>query len=616
MKNINKINKEDITYQENNGEISIFDSNYKTFEKEINYDPIICVHCGRNTYNKKNKEELYNGMNLKCPNCSEYFYYSKCPKCKKFHIIPKVNHEGELILCPDDKNCKNNYFQTCCVEKNCPDVFNFTRAKIYTNLPAGVIYDHKKQYIFQKISCYFCYRPIDFKTKEENNINRYYEGQSVACPYEDCKRKFNRIICPKCTGVIITELGMYKMGSKIKCNNCNYIFCKIYCTFCSKLNPLDKSSFKYGEFECRYSSCSKISHIANCLFCHRMNYFSLEKGQNLIQGQLIKCGYEDCQKEFQSVICPGCHNLNPFPNGDFIFGKLYKCKFKAICSKSFMVLVCANCWTFSRTMEEMEGKKYTCVKCQTLLSNFGCPYCHKSILDVNSNYEKGEVMKCPYCFNKFSFTRCYDCKRLIYYKNERSILGKAVTCECGVNSVNIICPLCNVRISISNRNNDVEIGEKINCPNCQKMFEYNENSELNKEENVYFKNLRCINNLRGKKFDFGKGEIDENYIEKQKLILDSRIFLNNSSNITQNETDYSIKQTDLSLSENIIKTNLCIVCQCNDRESIFFPCGHRCTCYKCAVSYLEVFKKCPRCNKEATGIIPKIFESYIYNCEN
>ena len=56
-----------------------------------------------------------------------------------------------------------------------------------------------------------------------------------------------------------------------------------------------------------------------------------------------------------------------------------------------------------------------------------------------------------------------------------------------------------------------------------------------------------------------------------------------------------------------VNNNLCIICQSNNKESIFFPCGHRCSCYKCAVYYYEVYKKCPRCNQNATGIIPKIF---------
>ena len=145
-----------------------------------------------------------------------------------------------------------------------------------------------------------------------------------------------------------------------------------------------------------------------------MNTFKLNKDQFLIQGQCIECGYDDCKKKFSVVNCPSCHGVNPFPGEEFIFGKLYKCKYKAICNKSFMVLVCPKCWTFSRTVEEIEGKKYSCVKCGTLLSNFGCPFCHKSILDKESTYLKGQVMECPYCFKQFSFCRCYDCHKLIY----------------------------------------------------------------------------------------------------------------------------------------------------------------------------------------------------------
>ena len=57
----------------------------------------------------------------------------------------------------------------------------------------------------------------------------------------------------------------------------------------------------------------------------------------------------------------------------------------------------------------------------------------------------------------------------------------------------------------------------------------------------------------------------------------------------------------------VIKGKLCILCQCNEKESIFYPCGHRHTCYKCSVYYFEVFKKCPRCDKPAEAIIKKIY---------
>ena len=60
---------------------------------------------------------------------------------------------------------------------------------------------------------------------------------------------------------------------------------------------LEKNSFKYGEFECRFKACSKKSTIANCLHCNRINYFDLNNNNKLIAGQTIICGYPDCENE-------------------------------------------------------------------------------------------------------------------------------------------------------------------------------------------------------------------------------------------------------------------------------------------------------------------------------
>ena len=52
----------------------------------------------------------------------------------------------------------------------------------------------------------------------------------------------------------------------------------------------------------------------------------------------------------------------------------------------------------------------------------------------------------------------------------------------------------------------------------------------------------------------------------------------------------------------------CIVCHNNLKESVFYPCGHRCTCYNCAVIIFAVNKKCPKCNNDAECIIKKVYE--------
>ena len=97
---------------------------------------------------------------------------------------------------------------------------------------------------------------------------------------------------------------------------------------------------------------------------------------------------------------------------------------------------------------------------------------------------------------------------------------------------------------------------------------------------------------------YGESSKDENYEEKIK------IYDNNNEYKKKKEKN---KVLDL---EKFSDKKSCIICQSNIKESVFFPCGHRCCCYICSVYYYEVFKRCPRCNNKATGIIPKIFDVY------
>lgn len=576
---------------------------------------IECPHCFKQIKLKPDLIDKYklNCLNVRCPLdfCAKFFFLSICPKCQSLQKIPKLILEGEMIRC-SKKDCSFQYIQTCCPVINCQEVFYFTNPKAFNNAPNGVLHSHKGLLIFQKISCVFCYRPIVYYTPDKKQVNRYFETMRVTCPYEDCKKIFNRIVCPKCNEVNFMVLGLYVMGTRIKCAFCNFVFAKILCPMCLKVNPLIKNEFKYGEFECRYNSCSKKCLIANCLHCQRINYYNQDKKigneKGLIPGQLLKCGYKDCNKKFCSVICSGCNEINPFPNGDFVFGKPYKCKYSAICNKIFIILVCPKCFSYSKIYDESEGKKYTCNVCNTLLANFQCPFCFISILDRDSFFNFGQMIECPNCKKHFSFFRCWNCKRLINSKENECILGKAVNCNhCKKYSVNVICPKCLSKITFSKRTENVPLGEKISCPNCQSVFEFSDKLR-NGMEKLYNKNLSFIKELEGMTINFGNSLKDESYLErKNNFPLD----LNEKDFFVENTMSSNISTTNVTkIYEDMgkkINNNLCIICQSNNKESIFFPCGHRCSCYKCAVYYYEVFKKCPRCLQNATGIIPKIF---------
>ena len=611
--------------QKNNELVTKMDENIET-------DVITCCHCNNKIYIEKNCIEKLNGVNIKCPYifCSKYFFMSLCPKCNIYNKIPKFISEGDLIECLNKSTCRYQYLQSHCVIAGCLDIMYFSKPKVFLNSPNGLLYNHKNILLYQKISCFYCYRPIDFITKEANNINRYFDSMQTKCPYTDCGKCFNRIICSICSAINIFKKGTFIMGHKIKCFKCHKYFSKILCPRCSKINPLEKHFFKYGEFECRFKSCSKITSMANCVHCLRLNYFNLINKTSLIAGQTIICGYPDCKKEFSTVVCPSCHEINPFPNGGVILGKLYKCKYSAICNKYFQILVCPQCWSYSRSFEEIEGKKYNCNKCNKLIINFGCPFCNVSIMGIDTSFIHGQLIKCPSpeCSKKFSFCRCFECKRLIYSEENKSIVGKSVFCNyCKNNSVNIICTHCRAKISFSNRMDDLTFGERVNCPNCNTDFEYeklqkNDKGELidlDLDENVYTKNLSYLRKIEGLKMNFGIPQVDENFLETQKIFYKHKsynLLQNNNSklNISSDDTEMLPSSEELNKSkieeqQNLIRNKLCLLCQSSDKESIFFPCGHRCACYKCAVYFFEIHKKCPKCDSKADCIIPKIYNA-------
>ena len=241
----------------------------------------------------------------------------------------------------------------------------------------GTVYHHKNEKIFKKITCNYCIRPIVY-ISDKNKLNRYFDSMIIKCPYDDCHKEFNRIVCPLCSEVNIIEEGKYFMGHKVKCSGCRNFFGKILCQKCLKVNPLLKYFFKSGEMTCRYASCSEKSFIINYIHSQRINIFNEQNYP--LPGQQIEWAYEDCQEKFNEIYCPSCNELNPFPEGDFIFGPSYQCVF-SFCNKIFQYLICPNCYNYSKVTARRK-KVY-------LQSNWGCFFCKRTIFDGNSNLKYG-----------------------------------------------------------------------------------------------------------------------------------------------------------------------------------------------------------------------------------
>ena len=556
---------------------------------------ILCEHCKQRIFFKKNSTNLelngLNGFNIKCPysNCSKFFYLTKCPKCKKNQKLNRFIEEGELIKCKHS-DCNFEYYQVRCPIKNCLENYCFAKPKHFNNNPNGIMFNHKNEIIYQKINCAFCTNPIVYLSTQKN-IDRYYEAQVITCPYENCKKSFNRLICPDCSNIIIVKNALYEMGHKITCNKCGKIFAKLLCSKCFKINTMNTAFFKGGVVKCRYKNCAKESNIITCLFCQRINIFK----RLPIPGQIIKCGYSDCKNYFNYVPCPSCNGRNFFENNNFFFGHSYKCIYPN-CKKNFQFFICPNCLSFSRTLEKTEGRKLKCNKCEEVFINWGCPFCKHCIMDKNSTFEIGQKVKCPKCEIIYNFSRCVDCHKLIFpdennnYEND--LMGISVKCKCGKYSATVICPFCKSRNVYADKMENFQIGEKINCSNCHKIFEFSRNNT-----EIYNGNLSYLKSVKGTPVNFGTAKVDENFLLFKDLFIDTDLYRGNNMEVEEKKEFQDLQEKQF-----------CLVCHSSKKQSVFCPCGHRCSCYECALKLSKIMGKCPKCWENCTNIIEKVYD--------
>jgi protein neuralized len=347
---------------------------------------------------------------------------------------------------------------------------------------------------------------------------------------------------------------------------------------------------------CGFNNCLKENVMVNCIFCRKLNIF---ENNIQINGQTIKCGY--CKNTFNEILCPYCREINAFPLADFCFGKLYKCQYLT-CMKEFQFLICPKCLIYTYTNDKAEGKKFKCDKCQINFINFGCPFCKSNIIIKSSSFKIGQMIKCPSknCGKIYCFISCSRCQKLIFSKENEIFYGKAVRCPhlgCKSYTVSIICPMCQVNTIFAGERNSFNEGDNIVCKKCNNNYIFHINNS------IYSGEIFALDKIEGKTLDFGVGEIDENYLAVQKLFFDfnKNQYSQNKSVVVQDENNSNNDTYSRPLKE-------CIICHNNIKESIFYPCGHRCTCYNCAVIVFTVNKKCPRCNKEASCIIKKVYE--------
>ena len=80
------------------------------------------------------------------------------------------------MKCKYDRKCDYEYLEVRCTIKDCKDINYFGKPK--GNGLIVLLYNHKKQIIFQWASCHSCIFPIGYLTVE-NKIKRDFDSKKI-----------------------------------------------------------------------------------------------------------------------------------------------------------------------------------------------------------------------------------------------------------------------------------------------------------------------------------------------------------------------------------------------------------------------------------------------------
>ena len=192
-----------------------------------------CYHCKKKIYFKN--QNFTDGVNIRCPyeGCGKYFCKSSCGVCERTLYFPDRYQEGSKVKCPF-KDCGEEYYKVLCPNEMCNSKITYKTVKEVTQgdaQPPALPYREglnvcckKCKTSFQKITCYQCLRRLVW-----TEPNSMVEGQKIECPYDDCKKCFNKIYCPHCQKCNIFTRGGMEVGTKIQCiyKECGKFFNKI-----------------------------------------------------------------------------------------------------------------------------------------------------------------------------------------------------------------------------------------------------------------------------------------------------------------------------------------------------------------------------------------------------
>jgi hypothetical protein len=427
-------------------------------EKNILNENSIDNHNGiGNDYEDQSDVSSFNYLIFKCKKCSYSVILLKCHTCQSHNIFKSDRIKTNFpFTC---KSCKNLNTFYICSKEDC----NETKISALTQGTQGnqlTCYNLKCKTRFTQIDCKFCSRVCSFikvsKQKpvfsqdfnEDIFIKKYIPGQTILCPYEDCKNTFSMKHCNKCLISIYSKSNKNKIGEPYLCITCKETNLNIFCVDCQrKILFSENNLYSFGNLlKCPYSSCGTSFYLMKCSKCDRFNYFSKNLYRPL---QPFKCGYSDCENNVlisgnnSYTLCEFC-GFCQIINGTK-YGKEYKC---TNCKKPQVYTAC-TCGDIRILNQENKFDNLQVVKCNSCLKlyyNRYCLHCEGLLFLDSKKYKLGMTIECPYdnCKKLFNTLPCVNCGFLIEYKDPQDYFeGMSMNCaKCSYWSNIVSCALC------------------------------------------------------------------------------------------------------------------------------------------------------------------------------
>ena len=578
---------------------------------------IKCPLCNRPVTLKVESE------NINCINCKKKYIYKYCQECSQIIFFNKINYDGYNIQCPyvscnatsctvicENKNCNKKIFFKIKYSQgdaiNCSNCkCNFKKVKCPDpNCTKNIILDlnfleghplvckhNDGNFIFQKVGCWYCGRHCVWN----NSKGKYYiEGQMIICPYKECERITNKVICPKCLNSSIMPKGNLDMGKKISCctKGCGNIYNIYFCPYCKKTNYGNGSPIAGTNLICNF--CKESFCFVNCFYCKQINFW--KKGNNYLPCQTVICSNENCRKKSALIPCSHCKRTNHFSRGVFILGQKYVCSYQE-CKNEFVILYCGNCNMTHIKQANLDPKVlYTCDICKNNMPTVQCPKCYKfCCLGNNTNIETHSTFKCPYekCGQIFYYYICHFCKHDFNTDTYTCTNLKCPFQNCNKTYTYFKCKKCLKDNYIENTDNNGMDCEEINCSFC------NENNEISNQpdSNKCF-NVKKVYITQGENYNFDNPEEDPYDRSIINSLIPTKIY---EIPITENNNS-------MNKSENARK---CVICLTNETKWILAPCGHKCLCSRCGdneKNIIQKYNKCPICKELIIGVLDKIID--------